>query len=69
MVGVVMSIIFAGAPIVNALVLVTKEKQWSHVPAPFLLGIVLAAVGAFLVVRFKPDGHTKKPPIVETVQK
>lgn len=55
--AVVMSIIFAGAPIVNAVVSLAM-----HPPAgglgtirwPFFLGIVLAAVGGLLVTLFKP---------------
>lgn len=50
----VMSIIFAGAPIVNAMVAITLEKNWSNIKAPFLVGIVLAAVGGYMVARYKP---------------
>ena len=55
--GVVMSIIFAGAPIVNAVVSLALHPPaggWSKVPAPFFLGILLAALGGFLVTYFKP---------------
>jgi MFS family permease len=53
----VMSIIFAGAPVVNALVAI-----WLHPPAggwgairwQFVLGIFLAATGGCLVAYFKP---------------
>ena len=61
---VVMSIIFAGAPIVNAVISLIM-----HPPAKmdwrFLAGIVIAAAGAFMVVKFKPapaKGHGPKPP-------
>jgi len=55
---VVMSIVFAGAPIVNALVAI-----WQHPPAgglgsikpQFFIGIVLAALGGCLVTYFKPN--------------
>ena len=55
--GVVMSIVFAGAPVVNALF-----TLWQHPPPggvssiklPFFLGIVLAALGGFLVTYYKP---------------
>ena len=53
-VPVVMSIIFAGAPIVNAVVNTTKDKNWSNVQWPFVLGIVLAAVGGYLVTKHVP---------------
>ena len=56
-VPVIMSIIFAGAPIVNAIVNTTKANAWGNVSAPFILGIVLAAVGGFLVTKYVP-----KPP-------
>jgi hypothetical protein len=55
--AVVMSIVFAGAPIVNAVVAI-----WQHPPAgglgtirpQFYLGIILAAVGGCLVTFYKP---------------
>ena len=43
-VPVIMSIIFAGAPIVNAIVNTTKANAWGNVSAPFILGIVLACL-------------------------
>ena len=54
---VVMSIVFAGAPIVNAVV-----ATWMHppkdglagVPWQFYLGIVMAAAGGCIVTRYKP---------------
>lgn len=64
--AIVMSIIFAGAPIVNAIV-----SMVMHPPAgglagirwPFVLGICMAAFGGYLVVKFKPEpapaGHAK----------
>ena len=54
---VVMSIIFAGAPIVNAVYsLVTHPPAggWSVVKPQFYLGILLAAVGGCLVTFYKP---------------
>ena len=56
-VPIVMSIIFAGAPIVNAVVNTTKEGNWSHVKAPFIIGICLAALGGYLITKNPP-----KPP-------
>lgn len=55
---VVMSIVFAGAPIVNALFSI-----WQHPPAggltaikpQFFLGILLAALGGCLVTFYKPN--------------
>ncbi len=64
--AVVMSIIFAGAPIVNAVVAI-----WMHPPAggvgairwPFFLGILMAAGGGMLVTLYKPPpGAVSHPP-------
>jgi hypothetical protein len=55
--AVVMAIVFAGAPVVNAIVsLVTHPPAggWGAVKWPFYLGIVLAALGGCLVTFFKP---------------
>ena len=62
--AVVMSIIFAGAPIVNAVVAIGKhppaggvgEIRWQ-----FFVGIALAAIGGCLVTLYKPN-PAKKPP-------
>src|SRR2546423_1966572 len=62
--GVVMSIVFAGAPVVNAvysLYLHPPAGGLSKVPAPFYLGIALAALGGFLVTYFKPAPSAGKP--------
>lgn len=53
-VPVIMSIIFAGAPIVNAIVSTTLEKNWANVNWQFLLGILLAAAGGCLVTLYRP---------------
>lgn len=52
--GVVMSIIFAGAPIVNAVVAITMSHDWGKVRLPFILGLVMAALGGYLVTKYKP---------------
>jgi uncharacterized membrane protein YeaQ/YmgE (transglycosylase-associated protein family) len=62
--GVVMSIVFAGAPVVNAiysLYLHPPAGGWSKVPWQFFLGILLAALGGFLVTYFKPAIPPAKP--------
>lgn len=62
--AVVMSIVFSGAPIVNAVVSVALDRMAGKhypLPGPFLAGIVLAAVGGFMVVKFKPGGAPPKP--------
>lgn len=52
--AVVMSLIFAGAPLVNAAVAISMAGQWGQIKPMFLVGIVLAAAGAYLVVTQKP---------------
>src|ERR1700733_7432640 len=50
--GVVMAIVFAGAPIVNAVVAILMnppEGGWGSIDFRFYLGILLAAVGGALV--------------------
>jgi drug/metabolite transporter (DMT)-like permease len=62
--AVVMSIVFAGAPVINAI-----YTLWQHPPQgglaaikpQFYLGIVLAAVGGCLVTYYKPNPPAKKP--------
>lgn len=60
--AVVMSIIFAGAPIVNALVAIflhPPQGGWGAIKPQFFLGIVLAAVGAGMVSYYKPNPAPK----------
>src|SRR5258706_184571 len=62
--GVVMSIVFAGAPVVNAvysLYLHPPAGGLSKIPLPFFLGIGLAALGGFLDTYFKPAPPVSKP--------
>jgi len=63
-VPVIMSIIFAGAPIVNALVAASlhpPEGGWSGIKPQFYLGILCAALGAALVSYYKPNPAPAKP--------
>ena len=62
--GVVMSIVFAGAPVVNALyalVVHPPADGWSSIRPQFYLGIVLAALGGCLVTFYKPAPAPAKP--------
>jgi drug/metabolite transporter (DMT)-like permease len=55
--SVVMAIVFAGAPVVNALfslVYHPPAQGWAPIKPQFYLGIVLAAAGGLLVTYFKP---------------
>lgn len=51
----VMSIVFAGAPIINALVAISLHPPQGGVRWQFVLGIFLAAVGGCLVTFYKPN--------------
>ena len=56
--AVVMAIVFAGAPIVNAVVATLMHPPaggWSAVKPQFILGLLLAATGGFLVTRYRPE--------------
>jgi drug/metabolite transporter (DMT)-like permease len=62
--AVVMSIVFAGAPIVNAVVAILQHPPqggWGAIKPQFYLGIVLAAAGAAMVMYFKPNPTPPKP--------
>lgn len=67
---VVMSIVFAGAPIVNAIVAIMlhpPEGGIGTIRPQFYLGIVLAAVGGTMVSYYKPGPPApKKPAVTQT---
>ncbi len=69
--SVVMSIIFAGAPVVNAVVALAMHPPaggWSGLRWQFVAGILLAALGGCLVTLYKPaPGRTARPTVVENV--
>ncbi len=63
----VMAIVFAGAPVVNAIVAFSIHPPvggWRNLRWQFVVGILLAALGGFLVTYFKPDAGPP-PPAVE----
>ena len=65
--AVVMAIIFAGAPVVNAVVALSLHPPAGGIaklPWQFIAGIVLAAVGGTLVTLYKPapGKPTASPP-------
>src|SRR5687768_11219932 len=65
--AVVMSIVFAGAPIVNALYSLSLHPPaggLGSIKPQFFLGIVLAAIGGCLVTLYKPNPPAKKPQVV-----
>ena len=63
--SVVMSIVFAGAPIVNAVVALSLHPPAGGFGAlrwQFVVGILLAALGGFMVTKFKPNPAPKHAP-------
>ena len=64
--AVVMSIVFAGAPVVNAVYSLAQHPPaggWKTLPWPFVLGMLLAAAGGCLVTLYKP---APTPPAAKT---
>lgn len=62
---VVMSLVFAGAPLVNALLstlLHPPAHGWGSVKPQFYLGILLALGGGYLVARYNPGAPVPKKP-------
>jgi drug/metabolite transporter (DMT)-like permease len=67
--SVVMSIIFAGAPVVNAIVALSMHPPAGGLGAlrwQFVMGILLAAVGGCLVTLYKPG--PAPPPAAASVE-
>ena len=67
--GVVMSIVFAGAPVVNAVVALAMRPPaggWAGLRWQFVAGILLAALGGCLVTLYKPAPAA--PPHTASVQ-
>ena len=66
--SVVMSIVFAGAPVVNAVYALSTHPPAGGVGAirwPFFLGIALAALGGCLVTLYKPAAGPPRPPAAQ----
>ena len=53
--SVVMSIVFAGAPVVNAMVALSMHPPRAGIRWQFVAGILLAALGGYLVTLYRPD--------------
>ena len=69
-VPVIMTIIFSGAPVLNAIIslsITPPPGGWGKIPLPFWLGMVLAVSGGALVTKFKPGPAPKKPAAVAAV--
>lgn len=68
--AVVMSIIFAGAPIVNALVAILTHPPaggWGGIKPQFYVGILLAAAGGMMVTYFKPNPPPAPKPLAAQI--
>jgi len=61
------AIVFAGAPIVNAIVALTKDSLWGYTPWQFYAGILLAAAGVAMVMKFRPLSAPPTPAPVPAV--
>lgn len=65
----VMSTIFAGAPIINAVVGIMMHPPkggFAAIPIPFYIGILMAAAGGFMATKFKPaPAAPAKAPVVQ----
>jgi drug/metabolite transporter (DMT)-like permease len=64
--AVVMSIVFAGAPVINAVVAIAQHPPAggvSSIKPQFYIGIVLAALGGCLVTYYKPNPAPAKPQV------
>lgn len=70
--AVVMTIVFAGAPVVNAIVSLIAHPPaggWGTIKPQFWIGIVCAVVGGALVTKFKPaPAPAPKPAVAQQAQ-
>ena len=69
--AVVMSIVFAGAPVVNAVYSIINHPPaggWGGVKWQFYVGIAMAAAGGCLVTFYKPTPAPSKPQASAQVQ-
>jgi len=69
--GVVMSIVFGGAPVVNAIVALLLNPPadgWGSIKPQFYLGIMLAALGGVLVTFYKPAPPKPSAPAAVAAQ-
>jgi hypothetical protein len=65
-VPVIMTIIFALAPVLNAIISMFVSPPpggWSKVPPLFWLGLIMAVAGGALVTKNKPGGAPPKKPV------
>ena len=68
--SVVMSIIFAGAPVVNAILALSLHPPlggWGSLRWQFILGIALAAIGGSLVTFYRPPPGPVIGPTIQNI--
>ncbi len=53
----VMPIVFGGAPIVNAFAAMAMHPPEKGLPLPFIIGIIMAATGAYMVATYAPSNQ------------
>ena len=70
--AVVMSIVFAGAPVINSIVAIAQHPPaggLATIKPQFYLGILLAALGGCLVTYYRPNPPAKAgPPTAQTAE-
>ncbi len=59
-------LVFAFAPIVNCLISLIVDPPQTRPSPVFFLGLALAAAGAFIVLKFKPEAHTPPATLAPT---
>jgi len=67
--AVVMSIVFAGAPVINSIVAIAQHPPaggLGTIKPQFYLGILMAALGGCLVTYYRPAAAPAKPPPAAT---
>ncbi len=66
--AVVMSLVFSGAPIVNAVVALSMHPPaggFASLRWQFIAGILLAAIGGYMVVAYKPNPAPPQKTVIE----
>jgi len=62
----VMPLVFGGAPVINTLVAIASNKQWTNVNPFFWAGLILVIAGAAMVLLFAPRGELMSAKAVAT---
>lgn len=54
----VMPLVFGCAPVINAFFSIYMARQWGEMRPAFLAGLIMVAMGAFMVLWFAPRPHS-----------